>query len=84
MSAHGPVRKSHAVAVAATLAPHKIEGTMAFMFEGRNVFRPTQWAMATPLLQNDYDACWHGMTKAQLPAITAMETNGRPLDVADR
>jgi homogentisate 1,2-dioxygenase len=40
---------------------------MAFMFESRHVLRPTRWAMATPLLQPDYDACWDGFAKAQLP-----------------
>ncbi len=47
--------------------PHKITGTMAFMFESRHVLNPTQWAMTTPLLQSDYDACWDGFTKAELP-----------------
>jgi homogentisate 1,2-dioxygenase len=67
MSAHGPDRESHAGAVAATLVPQRIEGTMAFMFESRHVFRPTRWAMETPLLQGDYDTCWQGFAKAQLP-----------------
>ncbi|PZQ94970.1 MAG: homogentisate 1,2-dioxygenase [Cereibacter sphaeroides] len=68
MSAHGPDRTSHDRAVAADLKPHKIEDTMAFMFESCNVIVPTQWAMETPLLQDDYDACWQGFRKAQLPA----------------
>ena len=67
MSAHGPDRASYAAAVAADLQPHRIAGSMAFMFESRHVFRPTGWAMATPLLQADYDACWDGFPKAQLP-----------------
>lgn len=64
MSAHGPDRESHAKATAAELAPHKIIDTMAFMFESRFVFRPTLFAMETPLLQADYDACWDGFQKA--------------------
>ena len=52
---------------AADLKPHKIEGTMAFMFESRHVIRPTRWAMETPLRQPDYDAAWSGFPKAQLP-----------------
>jgi homogentisate 1,2-dioxygenase len=67
MSAHGPDVVSHAKATAATLAPHRIDGTMAFMFESRHVIRPTAWAMETPLLQPDYDACWTGFPKAALP-----------------
>jgi homogentisate 1,2-dioxygenase len=66
MSAHGPDVASHADATAATLAPHKIENTMAFMFESRWVLRPTEHAMRTPLLQADYDGCWNGFTKAEL------------------
>jgi homogentisate 1,2-dioxygenase len=67
MSSHGPDVASYRQAVAAELAPHKIEDTMAFMFESRNVLRPTRWAMQTPLLQDDYDGCWSGFPKAQLP-----------------
>jgi len=67
MSSHGPDAASYAQAVAADLKPHKIEATMAFMFESRHVFRPTRWATETPLLQNDYDACWQNFAKAQLP-----------------
>ena len=68
MSAHGPDVASHDQAVVATLKPHKIEETMAFMFESRLPFTPTRWAMETSLLQGDYDACWTGFRKAQLPA----------------
>ena len=67
MAAHGPDVASHESAVAAQLAPHKIDATMAFMFETRFVLAPTAWAMKTPLLQDDYDACWQGFRKAQLP-----------------
>ncbi len=70
MSAHGPDVASHARAVSAELAPHKIDGTMAFMFESRYPIRPTCWAMDTPLLQSDYDECWAGFPKAQLPAVS--------------
>ena len=66
MSAHGPDRESHAKATVAELAPHKITDTMAFMFESRFVFRPTRFAMETPLLQADYDACWDGFEKAEV------------------
>lgn len=67
MSGHGPDRESYEKAVASNLAPHKIEDTMAFMFESRWVIRPTRFATETPLHQLDYDDCWTGFTKAQVP-----------------
>ncbi|MFY8143775.1 MAG: homogentisate 1,2-dioxygenase domain-containing protein, partial [Caulobacter sp.] len=66
MSDHGPDVASHRKATEAVLAPHKIDGTMAFMFESRWVFRPTALAMASSALQSDYDACWAGFPKARL------------------
>jgi homogentisate 1,2-dioxygenase len=68
MSAHGPDRDSHHAASVAALVPHKIDNTLAFMFESRHVIRATKWAMTTPLLQSDYDACWSGFNKASLKA----------------
>jgi len=67
MAGHGPDRASYEKAVAADLKPHKIEGTMAFMFESRWVIRPTRWAAESPLCQLDYDDCWAGFAKAKLP-----------------
>lgn len=66
MSGHGPDRATYEKAVAAKLAPHKIENTLAFMFESRAVIRPTRWALETPLLQSDYDACWGAFEKANV------------------
>ncbi len=67
MSAHGPDVASHTAASAADLKPHKIENTLAFMFESRFVFRPTAWAMESAALQGDYDACWDGFAKTFKP-----------------
>jgi homogentisate 1,2-dioxygenase len=67
MSGHGPDRTSYEAASAATLKPHKIENTLAFMFETRLVLMPTAWADQTPLRQVDYDDCWAGFSKAKLP-----------------
>jgi len=67
MAGHGPDRASYDAAVAADLKPHKIDATMAFMFESRSVLRPTRFALESPLAQLDYDDCWSGFTKAQLP-----------------
>lgn len=67
MSGHGPDEASYAGAVSADLKPHKIENTMAFMFESRMVLRPTRFATQTPIAQLDYDDCWSGFRKARLP-----------------
>ncbi len=66
MSAHGPDAASTTKAMAADLAPVKLENTLAFMFESQWVLRPTSWAMDTPLLQADYDQCWSSFPKARL------------------
>jgi homogentisate 1,2-dioxygenase len=67
MSGHGPDVDSWRKAVDADLLPQRIKDTMAFMIESKLPFRPTRWAMETPLLQRDYDACWQGFPKARLP-----------------
>jgi homogentisate 1,2-dioxygenase len=67
MNGHGPDQASYEKAVAANLKPHKIEGTMAFMFETRLPVRPTRWATETSTMQLDYDEVWSGFVKAQLP-----------------
>lgn len=67
MSAHGPDDASTRAAIEAELAPHKIENTMAFMFETGQVLRPTRHAMASAELQSDYDACWAGLNKTFNP-----------------
>jgi len=67
MNAHGPDAVSTRAAMESELAPFKIDGTLAFMFESRWVIRPTAHAMAIPERQDDYDTCWDGFVKAQLP-----------------
>jgi homogentisate 1,2-dioxygenase len=67
MNGHGPDLASYEKAVAADLRPHRIENSMAFMFETREAIRPTRWAMETPLCQPDYDEAWAGFPKARLP-----------------
>jgi len=58
MSAHGPDAETCTKAIAADLAPNKIDNTMAFMFETSQVLRPSRHALDCPQLQNDYDSCW--------------------------
>ncbi|CAN5509518.1 homogentisate 1,2-dioxygenase [soil metagenome] len=67
MSDHGPDVASHQAATQADLKPHRIDATLAFMFESRWVIRPTKFALETCALQADYDACWSGFPKARLP-----------------
>jgi len=66
MSGHGPDQTSYDRAVAADLKPHKIENTLAFMFESRWVIRPTRFATETPLMQLDYDDVWSDFRKGQV------------------
>ena len=60
MSAHGPDAASWKRASDAALAPEKLDGTLAFMFESRYVIAPTAHALESPTLQPGYDACWDG------------------------
>jgi homogentisate 1,2-dioxygenase len=62
-AAHGPDMATFDKASTTALAPHKLDGTLAFMFETRYVVRPTKFALETDALQPDYDACWHGFRK---------------------
>ena len=47
----------------AELKPHRIDGSLAFMWESRYVFRPTKFALGAPQLQKGYDAVWDGFRK---------------------
>ncbi|MCM2318978.1 MAG: homogentisate 1,2-dioxygenase [Pseudomonas sp.] len=67
MSAHGPDNATTTQAIAVELKPHKIDNTMAFMFESGQVLRPSQFALECPQLQKDYDSCWTGMAKTFTP-----------------
>ncbi len=63
MNGHGPDQASYEKAIHANLKPHKLDGTMAFMFESRFVLAPTPFALTTPLLQAAYDEAWAGFPK---------------------
>jgi homogentisate 1,2-dioxygenase len=65
-SAHGPDKATFDKASSTELKPHKIENTLAFMFESRYVFEPTAFAMSDALLQRDYDSVWAGFNSANL------------------
>lgn len=68
-SAHGPDAATFTKASAEELKPVYQANTLAFMFESRYVFEPTAFALATPALQPDYDAAWHGFQSAK-PTLT--------------
>ncbi len=63
MSAHGPDLDAFEKASNAGLAPQKLSGTMAFMFESRYIIRPTRFAMECPQLQDNYHEVWHELKK---------------------
>ena len=43
--------------------PHKIEDTMAFMFESRYAMRLTRYAIESSELQHDYFEGWQGLDR---------------------
>jgi len=63
MSAHGPDLASYDKASSVQLAPHKLDHTLAFMWESRYVFRPTKAALSSPQLQKNYDKVWDGFKR---------------------
>jgi homogentisate 1,2-dioxygenase len=63
MTGHGPDTGTFDKASGAQLAPHKIDNTLAFMFESRWVFHPTRFALDCPQRQRDYTDCWKGFKR---------------------
>jgi homogentisate 1,2-dioxygenase len=64
MSGHGPDAETFEKASAAdTSKPHKVDATMAFMFETPAVIHPTRFALQTKQLQDNYYTCWQGLKK---------------------
>ena len=63
LQGHGPDVATFDRASAAELKPHKIDNTLAFMWESKYVFRPTRFALGAPQLQKGYDAVWSGFKK---------------------
>ena len=58
---HGPSADAHRAATESDLAPQKLAGTLAFMFESRYRFLVTEHALAHPGLQADYERTWDGI-----------------------
>jgi homogentisate 1,2-dioxygenase len=61
MVPHGPDAEAFDKASAAPLAPHKLDDTLAFMFESRWRFRPTEFALECGALDAGYPDCWAGL-----------------------
>lgn len=55
---HGPDAEAFDKASQAALAPHKLDHTLAFMFESRWRFRPTAFALRGGALDTRYADCW--------------------------
>ncbi|MBI5275754.1 MAG: homogentisate 1,2-dioxygenase [Burkholderiales bacterium] len=69
MTGHGPDEETFEKATSAdTSKPHYITDTMAFMFETRDVLRPTKQAVQSAQLQHEYYRCWQGLKKHFNPA----------------
>ena len=63
MLPHGPDREAFEGASNAELKPHRLSGTMAFMFETRFPQRVTAYAAGLEQLQKDYGYYGHELTK---------------------
>ena len=61
MVPHGPDEEAFEKASHADLQPHKLDNTLAFMFESRYRFIPTQAALNSPALDLAYADCWAGL-----------------------
>ncbi|WP_447740264.1 homogentisate 1,2-dioxygenase [Variovorax boronicumulans] len=61
MVPHGPDEEAFDKATHADLKPHKLDNTLAFMFESRYRFIPTNFALQSPALDTDYTDCWAGL-----------------------
>ncbi|WP_395702602.1 homogentisate 1,2-dioxygenase [Aquabacterium sp.] len=61
MVPHGPDEEAFDKASSVDLKPHKLDNTLAFMFESRYRFLPTAYAMTGGALDTDYADCWAGL-----------------------
>ena len=64
-SPHGPDVETYKKATDAELKPHKIDNTMAFMFESRYPYQLTDFAYSPEMVQKDYQDCWQAFEKAK-------------------
>ncbi|WP_157269604.1 homogentisate 1,2-dioxygenase [Azohydromonas aeria] len=62
MVPHGPDAEAFEKASSAPLAPHKLDHTLAFMFESRWRFHPTAFALQEAEVDRAYADCWAGLS----------------------
>jgi homogentisate 1,2-dioxygenase len=63
MTAHGPDAETCERASTVELGPHKVDGTMAFMFESRFAMTLSAYAMHSAQLQQDYFEAWQNLRR---------------------
>lgn len=63
MLPHGPDAPGYEKASRVELKPHKLDNTMAFMFETRFPQQVTRYAAELETLQDNYMDCWSGLKK---------------------
>ncbi len=61
MVPHGPDSEAFERASQADLTPQRLGNTLAFMFESRYRFIPTEFALTSPQLDTRYAECWDGL-----------------------
>jgi homogentisate 1,2-dioxygenase len=61
--AHGPDAEAFEKASHKALAPERLSGTMAFMFETRYPLSATAYASQLHLLDGTYPSCWNGLSR---------------------
>ncbi|GAC06878.1 homogentisate 1,2-dioxygenase [Paraglaciecola chathamensis] len=61
MTPHGPEAVVFEQASNADLKPQRYEDTMAFMFESRFIFEPTEFALQSTTRQREYHACYSNL-----------------------
>ena len=64
---HGPDQAAFTRASTVDLAPHKLEGTLAFMFETRLPQKTTSFALSCPQRQEDYAQYGHTLQRHFTP-----------------
>ena len=67
MVPHGPDAEAFERASQASLAPQKLDHTLAFMFESRYVLVPTDYALKSAQLDARYADCWAGLNDRFAP-----------------
>jgi len=60
---HGPDAEAFEKASQKALAPERLSGTLAFMFETRYPLSPTAYASAPERIDTSYAACWDGLKR---------------------